>query len=80
VERAGLRPDVPVLLLHGTYDEEVPVASTTGFAEALERAGHPTTVQILPKVDHQSIYRADVAGERVARWLLDLPTGAGSAP
>jgi acetyl esterase/lipase len=78
VERAGLRPDVPVLLLHGTYDEAVPVASTTRFARALERAGHPTTVQILPKVDHESIYLADVAADRVARWVLDLPPGRGT--
>jgi acetyl esterase/lipase len=72
VGRAELRPDVPVLLLHGAVDDTVPVAFTTQFAKALEGAGHPTTVQVVPRADHQAIYRADVAGGRVARWLLAL--------
>lgn len=76
VGRADLRPDVPVLLLHGEDDDVVPVAFTSQFAEALESAGHPTTVQILPDADHQTVYRADVAGEPVAEWLLALPPRA----
>ncbi len=66
VERADLRPDVPVLLLHGVADDTVPVAFTTRFAEALKVAGHPTTVPIVPRADHQTIYLPDVAGDRVA--------------
>jgi acetyl esterase/lipase len=73
VERADLRPDVPVLLLHGEADETVPVAFTTEFAQALEDAGHPTTVQIVPRADHETIYQADVAGDRTAEWLVSLP-------
>lgn len=72
VGQADLRPDVPVLLLHGAADETVPLAFTSQFAQALLSAGHPTTVQVVPGADHQSIYRADVAGPRVARWLLAL--------
>lgn len=70
VERADLRPDVPVLLLHGEADDTVPVAFTTQFADALEGAGHPTTVQIVPEADHLGIFQADAAGDRVAQWLL----------
>jgi acetyl esterase/lipase len=72
VERAGLRPGIPVLLLHGSDDATVPVAFTLQFARALDEAGHPTTVQVVPGTDHDSVYRADVAGPRVARWLLAL--------
>lgn len=72
VDQAGLRPDVPVLLLHGANDDVVPVAFTTQFAAALEHAGHPTTVQVVPGAGHQAIYRADVAGHRIVRWLRAL--------
>lgn len=72
VERADLRPDVPVLLLHGGADMSVPLAFTEDFADALERAGHPTTTQVVPDADHDTIYRADVAGTRVAQWVLGL--------
>jgi acetyl esterase/lipase len=72
VERAGLRPEVPVLLLHGEADDVVPVAFTSQFAQALDGAGHPTTAQVVPDADHETIYRADVAGERIAQWLLAL--------
>jgi acetyl esterase/lipase len=78
VERAGLRPDVPVLLIHGEADVTVPLAFTTQFAQALEDAGHPTTVQVVPDADHQTIYRGDVAGDRVAGWLLALTASGGS--
>jgi acetyl esterase/lipase len=81
VARADLRPEVPVLLLHGDADDVVPVAFTSQFAQALDDAGHPTTVQVVPGADHQSIYRAEVAGERVAQWLLTLaPAGAKPRP
>ena len=75
VEQAAQRPDVPVLLLHGAADDVVPVSFTTQFATALEHAGHPTTVQVVPRAGHEAIYRAEVAGHRIARWLHMLPTG-----
>ncbi|WP_165763566.1 MULTISPECIES: alpha/beta hydrolase family protein [unclassified Nocardioides] len=73
VARAALRPDVPVLLIHGEDDTTVAPAFTSQFAQALEDAGHPTTVQMVPGADHQTIYRGDVASDRVAQWLLALP-------
>jgi acetyl esterase/lipase len=72
VVRADRRPDVPVLLLHGEDDPTVPVDFTTQFADALEDAGHPVTVDLVPGVDHLGMFRADVAGEPVADWLLGL--------
>jgi acetyl esterase/lipase len=69
VERAGLRPGVPVLLLHGEDDVTVPPAFTTQFADALESAGHAVTVEIVAGVDHDAIYRAEVVGDLIVRWL-----------
>ena len=69
VARAALRPDVPVLLLHGEEDDLVPVDFTTQFADALEAAGHPTTVELVPGVDHLGIFAADVATGPIADWL-----------
>ena len=79
VERAELRPDVPVLLLHGDADETVPVDFTTQFADALDAAGHPTTVEVVPGVDHLGIFEPDVAGPPIAAWVLSLTDRVGSA-
>jgi acetyl esterase/lipase len=70
VHRADLRPDVPILLMHGEADEVVPIGAMTQFEQALKDAGHPTTAQTLPGVDHLGIFEADVAGEPIAEWLL----------
>lgn len=69
VERAALRPEVPVLLMHGEDDDQVPVDLTTQFADALEAAGHPTTVKLVPGVDHLGIFAADVAVDPIVDWL-----------
>lgn len=80
VERAALRPEVPVLLLHGTADEIVPVDLTSRFATALDAAGHPTTVRLLSGVDHEAVFGANVAGPPVVRWLAGLPAAAVRPP
>ncbi|HYF71897.1 MAG TPA: prolyl oligopeptidase family serine peptidase, partial [Nocardioides sp.] len=72
LEHAAERPDVPVLLLHGEDDAVVPVDFTTQLADALEGAGHPTTVELVPGADHLRVFAADVAGEPVAAWLRQL--------
>ena len=69
VLRAGLRPEVPVLLVHGDADTVVPVDLTSQFADALKDAGHPTTAQVVPGADHMSIFTAEVSGERIAEWV-----------
>ena len=70
---ADRRPEVPVLLLHGDEDEVVPADFSTDFADALREGGHPTTLSILPGVDHAEVYSAQVASAPVAQWLASLP-------
>lgn len=67
--RADLRGEMPVLLVHGTADAVVPVASTEQFATALEDGGHEVTVQYLDGVDHETVYSAEVVGPVIAEWL-----------
>ena len=69
VLQAGLRPEVPVLLLHGEADDVVPVSFTEDFAAALEAARHATTVRILPDDDHDTVYSAETAAGPVIDWL-----------
>jgi acetyl esterase/lipase len=71
--RAGLRPEVPFLLLHGDADDVVPPVFSTEFGTALRAGGHDTTVSVLPGEDHASIYSAQVASEPVLGWLDSLP-------
>ena len=70
--RAGLRSEVAALLLHGDGDDVVPTSFTTEFAQALRQAGHPTSVHILPGVDHRRVYSASTAGEVIADWVAAL--------
>jgi acetyl esterase/lipase len=73
VIHADLRPEVPVLLLHGEADDVVPVSFTTDFGTALEAAGHPTTVRVLTDEDHETVYAAETAVRPVVDWLESLP-------
>jgi acetyl esterase/lipase len=68
--RGALRPrPLPVLLLHGLADDDVPPAGTRRFAAALRDAGHPATVRLLPGITHGTVYTAGVAGPPILRWL-----------
>ncbi len=69
VELAAERPGLPVLLVHGTGDDVVPLSFTEQFAAELVAGGHPVTVRYPEGADHQSVYSADVAGPLVADWL-----------
>jgi len=69
VALAGERPQLPVLLIHGTADTTVPVAFTEQLAAALVTGGHAVVTHYPPDVDHQSVYSADVAGPLIADWL-----------
>ena len=73
VIHADLRPEVPVLLLHGEADDVVPVSFTTDFGTALEAAGHATTVRVLTGEDHETVYAAETAARPVVDWLESLP-------
>lgn len=70
---ADRRPEVPVLLLHGDADEVVPAHFSTDFAASLREGGHPTTLRILPGVNHGEIYSVQAAAAPVTRWLANLP-------
>jgi acetyl esterase/lipase len=72
LSRAGLRPDVPVLLVHGDADDLVPMFFTTEFAQALEAAGHPTTVEVIAGADHHEVYSADASAGIIATWSANL--------
>jgi acetyl esterase/lipase len=72
VLRAGARPEVPVLLIHGAEDELVPRSFTDEFASALDSAGHVTTVEIIPAADHHQIYRPESTGSLIGDWAHSL--------
>ncbi|CAN5201272.1 alpha/beta fold hydrolase [soil metagenome] len=69
VALAGERPQLPVLLIHGTADTTVPVSFTEQFAAALVAGGHRVVSHYPDGVDHQSVYSASVAGPLIADWL-----------
>lgn len=70
--RAALRPEMPVLLLHGDADRVVPVSFTSDFALALEEGGHDTTVTVVPGADHGEIYSPEASGELIVGWIDEL--------
>ena len=69
---ASLRPDLPVLLVHGEADQLVPMAFTKGFADALSRGGHAVTVVTVPGADHHTIYRPETVADAITAWVGDL--------
>lgn len=69
VSLAHQRPQLPVLLIHGTADTTVPATSTEQLAAALTAGGHPVTTDYPNGVGHQSVYSAPVAGPLIADWL-----------
>ena len=71
--RASLRPDVPVLLVHGEQDDVVPASFTADFAARLKEGGHQVTVQMVPRADHGTVFSSAVAGPIITRWLTQLP-------
>ncbi|MDO8121558.1 alpha/beta hydrolase [Isoptericola sp. b490] len=67
--QVALRPNLPVLLVHGLADETVPVSFTRQFAAALQDAGHPTQVQYLNGGDHMSTIDPDKVGPLISAWF-----------
>lgn len=66
---ASERPDVPVLLVHGTADDVVPMRFTDDLAQALAAGGHEVTTERLADVDHQEVYRPEAVGDLLADWV-----------
>jgi acetyl esterase/lipase len=75
IAQAHRRPELPVLLLHGSSDQLVPLSSTTHFAEALEAGGHQVTLNVLANADHHSIYSPEVAGDLLLEWITNVADG-----
>jgi acetyl esterase/lipase len=75
IAQAHRRSELPVLLLHGSSDQLVPISFTTDFAEALEAGGHQVTLIVPEKADHHSIYGPEVAGELLLEWIRNLAPG-----
>jgi acetyl esterase/lipase len=72
IRQVAERPDLPVLLLHGTADDNLPTSTSERFAAALEAAGHMVTLDILPGVNHFQVYDADVAVEPIKAFTASL--------
>ncbi|HSJ83097.1 MAG TPA: prolyl oligopeptidase family serine peptidase [Acidimicrobiia bacterium] len=70
--RAALRPEVPVLLIHGDADDLVPTSFTTEVARALKLGGHAVTVQMVPGADHHEIYSAEASGDLITDWIAKV--------
>lgn len=75
IAQAHRRPELPVLLLHGSSDHLVPLSFTTDFAEALEAGGHQVTLTVVANADHHSIYSPEVAGESLLHWIRSVADG-----
>lgn len=72
LHRAGLRPELPILLLHGGSDSLVPVSFTDDFAEALKDGGHVVEATVVEGADHNQILQADVSGRLISDWIEGL--------
>jgi acetyl esterase/lipase len=75
--RAGERPELRALLLHGDADTLVPASLSRGLGRALQAGGHDVSVTVVPGATHGSIYGADVAGPLIASWIEDWPEPTG---
>lgn len=69
LELAENRPGLPVLLVHGTADDLVPLEASETFADALTAGGHAVELTEVDGVDHMAVFSAEVAGPVVAEWL-----------
>jgi acetyl esterase/lipase len=72
IKQVAERPDLPVLLLHGTADDTLPTSTSEDFAAALEAAGHVVTLAVLPGLDHFQVYDPDVAVKPIQAFAASL--------
>ena len=67
---AGLAPTgLQILLLHGAEDMDVPLAQSQALADALQSAGIPVRLDVLPGVTHGTVYTAEVAAAEIIEWV-----------
>lgn len=62
---SGLR----VLLVHGDADGVVPLEQTRLLADALRGSRADVSVVVMDGQDHDTVYRADVAGPEIREWM-----------
>jgi acetyl esterase/lipase len=67
------RPQLPVLLVHGTDDQLVPVAWTARLAGDLQTAGHRVRTELLTAATHDNVYRPGVVLPVLLSWLSSAP-------
>jgi acetyl esterase/lipase len=72
--------DPPVLIVHGTADEAVPVRQAVDFAAALKAAGVDTTLLLLPDTGHRPGLDLGSPGGQALLSFLDRVLGAGIRP
>lgn len=72
VDRARLRPELAVLLLHGAADRDVSPTFSTMFADALRKGGHAVRVTVVDGADHASIYTPQVSADDIVQWVRHL--------
>lgn len=68
---AGERPDLPVLLVHGEADHEVPLFFTEDMAAELRAGGHPVDVLVQPGLGHNDVFRSESLLAPLVAWLED---------
>ena len=66
---ADERSEVPVLLVHGESDSDVPTSFTSDFAALLDDGGHDVTVELVPGADHGDVYQPDTVAELLIEWV-----------
>jgi acetyl esterase/lipase len=74
----GVGHGVPVLLVHGLDDTDVPVEFSRGYEAVASAAGDPVEL-VTPATDHMTLIEPDAPSWGIARrWLLELLShGAG---
>jgi acetyl esterase/lipase len=78
LRRGTDRPELDVLLLHGTSDDAVAPGASDRLASALREGGHDVTLTLLPDVDHDEVYAADTAAPLITDWVT--VTGPPTTP
>ena len=76
---AAERPDVPVLLVHGTADDQVPPAWSMRLRDELAAGHHKVRLEQPKGVDHLGVYDPSVSGPLILDWLARDVTHTGAS-
>lgn len=70
------RPDLPVLLVHGDVDHEVPLFFTEDLAEDLREHGHRVEMLVQPGLGHNDVIASGSLLEPLLSWIDREVVGA----